>query len=83
MLCAIYKSVRKPDYYLYIAKKDDFSSVPDVLMQQFGKPIFVMLLNLERRDTLAQADIKQVKHQLSTQGFYLQIPVKNEFIYKV
>ncbi|MDU5698343.1 MAG: YcgL domain-containing protein [Haemophilus parainfluenzae] len=27
MLCAIYKSKRKPGCYLYISKRDDFSAV--------------------------------------------------------
>ncbi|KFE07024.1 ycgL domain protein [Vibrio cholerae] len=47
MLCSIYKSPKKEGTYLYIPKRDDFSQVPDTLKQMFGKPIFVMLVNLE------------------------------------
>ena len=47
MLCAIYKSLRKPGCYLYISKRDDFSAIPDVLMQSFGKPQFLMPFNLK------------------------------------
>ena len=37
MLCAIYKSKKKPGSYLYIAKREDFSQVPEVLLSHFGK----------------------------------------------
>ncbi|WP_196334013.1 YcgL domain-containing protein, partial [Vibrio harveyi] len=53
MLCSIYKSSRKEGTYLYIPKKDDFSQVPDTLMQMFGKPMPVMTIKLDGR-TLAQ-----------------------------
>ena len=46
MLCAIYKSKKKPGSYLYLAKRDDFSSLPEALLEQFGKPEIVMMFNL-------------------------------------
>ena len=46
MLCAIYKSKKKPGSYLYIAKREDFSQVPEVLLSHFGKPELVMMFNL-------------------------------------
>ena len=45
-LCAIYRSSRKEGMFLYVAKRDQFDAVPEVLMQQFGKPQFVMFFNL-------------------------------------
>ncbi|MGL6025992.1 MAG: YcgL domain-containing protein [Vibrio sp.] len=73
MLCSIYKSAKKEGAYLYIPKRDDFSQVPDTLLQMFGKPIFVMLVNLEQRQ-LAQVSVENVKQSLQTQGFFLQLP---------
>ncbi|CAM3192448.1 YcgL domain-containing protein [Vibrio neptunius] len=73
MLCAIYKSSKKEGAYLYIPKKDDFSQVPDTLMQMFGKPIMVMVVKLEGR-TLAQVDVDKVKQSLIDDGFFLQLP---------
>ena len=55
MLCAIYKSKRKPGCYLYISKRDDFSAVPDILMQSFGKPQFLMPFNLRGSKPLVHA----------------------------
>lgn len=74
MLCAIYRSLLKDGTYLYIEKRDIFDKVPAELMTAFGKPIFVMLLDLSLRPKLAQADIELVKTQLAKHGFYLQVP---------
>ncbi|AEA78902.1 Protein YcgL [Vibrio cholerae LMA3984-4] len=63
MLCSIYKSPKKEGTYLYIPKRDDFSQVPDTLKQMFGKPIFVMLVNLEQRQ-LAQVNVEKVKQSI-------------------
>ncbi|MDN3613472.1 YcgL domain-containing protein [Vibrio gallaecicus] len=73
MLCSIYKSSKKEGTYLYIPKKDDFSQVPDALMQMFGKPSFVMVIKMEGR-TLAQVDIEKVKVSMAEDGFFLQVP---------
>ncbi|OLQ90606.1 hypothetical protein BIY22_06335 [Vibrio panuliri] len=73
MLCAIYKSAKKEGAYLYVPKKDDFSQVPDQLMQMFGKPTMVMVVNLSGR-SLAQVDIEKVKKSMNEQGYFLQLP---------
>ncbi|MBF8999920.1 MULTISPECIES: YcgL domain-containing protein [Vibrio] len=73
MLCSIYKSSKKEGTYLYVPKRDDFSQVPDTLLQMFGKPIFVMLVNLENRQ-LALVDVDKVKASMDEQGFFLQLP---------
>lgn len=77
MLCSIYKSSKKEGTYLYIPKRDDFSQVPDALKQMFGKPIFVMLVNLQQRQ-LAQVNVDKVKESLQEQGFFLQLPPPTE-----
>lgn len=74
MFCAIYKSLKRIDTYLYIEKKDDFSRLPEELLKSFGKPEFAMLLNLATREKLANADIEKVKLDLQEQGYYLQLP---------
>lgn len=37
--CWIYRSPRKDEMYLYITREDDFSRVPEALLQRFGKPV--------------------------------------------
>jgi len=73
MICSVYKSSKKADTYLYIAKRDDFSPVPSLLMSTFGRPVFVMMISLAKRD-LSIADKAQVMAKIKEQGFYLQIP---------
>lgn len=80
MLCAIYKTRKKAGMYLYIAKRDQFDTVPSALLESFGKPEFVMLFNLTGQKQLAQADNQTVLTQIQQQGFYLQMP-KDEDIY--
>ncbi len=76
MYCTIYKSAKKDDTYLYIEKEGDFSRVPDSLLQLLGDLERVMELELTPQRKLARADAEQVRVQLRTQGYYLQIPPK-------
>ena len=74
MLCAVYKSIRKSQTYLFIAKRDDFTSVPDALLTQFGPPQLVSLLNLQEKTKLALADPANVRSAIKKNGYYLQLP---------
>ena len=74
MLCYIYKSLKKDELYLYIEKKDDFSNIPDTLLKSFGKPGFVMDLELKTESRLAREDTGQVILQLQEKGFFVQMP---------
>ena len=74
MLCYIYKSFKKDELYLYIEKKDDFSNIPDTLLKSFGKPEFVMDLELTTESRLAREDTGQVILQLQEKGFFVQMP---------
>lgn len=78
MLCAIYKSRRHAGMYLYLAKRDDFSAVPETLLQRFGSAELLMLFNLNGEKPLALADNQAVLTQIKTQGFYLQMPQQEE-----
>ncbi|GGA77968.1 YcgL domain-containing protein [Neiella marina] len=74
MLTAIYKSPKKQQTYLYLTKRDDFSKVPEALLETFGKPQFALMVNLAAQSKLAIADIDRVKQQLLDTGYYLQLP---------
>ncbi|REL36062.1 YcgL domain-containing protein [Thalassotalea euphylliae] len=77
-LCAVYRSPKKDQTYLFINKRDDFSDVPEALMKTFGTPVLVTMVNLTKQEKLALADIDKVKESLSEQGFYLQLPPPQE-----
>ena len=76
MQCAIYRSNKKTDAYLFIEKQDDFKRVPQSLLDMLGNIEFVMTLDLDEREKLAQADPAEVKKSLSSQGYFLQLPPK-------
>jgi len=82
MLVSVYKSARKNQTYLYLAKKDDFSSVPKILLDTFGTPKFVMTIPLVKREKLAIIDRKKLQDELQQKGFYLQIPPPEENLLK-
>ena len=70
----VYKGSRKPNTYLYIAREDDFSPVPKVVLELMGPLELVLDIDLSKREKLARADISEVICKLSEQGFFLQLP---------
>lgn len=81
MLCAIYKSTARIGSYLYIEKRDDFSSVPKELLTQLGRLEFVLLFNLRGKKQLANADNQVVLDAIRVKGFYLQLPKQEENLF--
>ncbi|ACO79452.1 hypothetical protein AvCA_32960 [Azotobacter vinelandii CA] len=77
-ICSIYKSPRRREMYLYVAKKDALSRVPEGLLAAFGTPqhAFDLVLMPERR--LAREDIHKVLENLEKQGYHLQMPPPEE-----
>lgn len=74
MLCAVYKSRKKADTYLFIERRDDFSRVPEILLTTFGPPLLVMVTKLNPARPLGMSDIGKVMNALREQGYYLQLP---------
>ncbi|MGL4979741.1 MAG: YcgL domain-containing protein, partial [Plesiomonas sp.] len=56
MWCAIYKSIKREETYLFLEKRDDFSRVPAELLQGFGTPQLVMLFPLNGSRKLVHTD---------------------------
>lgn len=82
MFCVIYRSSKRDQTYLYVEKKDYFSRVPEELMKGFGQPTLAMMLPLDGRKKLVNADLEKVKQALTEQGYYLQIPPPPEDLLK-
>lgn len=76
MRCAIYKSSKKSDTYLYVEREDDFTRVPSSLRKLLGRVELVMTLELTPTRQLAHADADEVRKQLQKEGYYLQLPPK-------
>lgn len=82
MICAVYKSERKADTYLYVIKKadtdKDLEVVPEAVAQPLGKLVHVMDIDLDSRDSLARIDINELKKALDEKGLYIQMPPTQE-----
>lgn len=78
LLCEILKSSRKDEMYLYIDKQKGLSSVPDTLMDTFGKPVPVLTMILTADKKLARVNAADVMEAIQEQGFYLQMPPAKE-----
>jgi len=74
MIAHIYKSLRKPDAYLYLRDKDAFNLVPEAVREPLGILEFVMSLEITENRVLARANAGVVRSNLTERGFYLQVP---------
>ncbi len=74
MQCFIYKSLKKDGLYLYLRQKDDFSELPEPLLNSFGRLEFVMDLTLSPERKLANEDVVKVMAGLEEKGFFIQMP---------
>lgn len=70
----VYKGSRKADTYLYIEHENDFSGVPQIILELMGSLELVLDIDLAKRDRLAIADIYEVRNKLREEGFYIQMP---------
>lgn len=83
MHCDIYKSSKKDEMYLYIARPDypddadvldPLAVVPATLKQAFGRATFVMHLELSPERKLARVNVIDVLDAFKQQGYFLQLP---------
>lgn len=74
VMCAVYRSSKREEMYLYVRKGSDLEALPESLIASFGKPVAVMELLLTPQRRLARADVEKVLDNIDEQGFYLQMP---------
>lgn len=74
MQAYVYKSQRQDDTYVYLAQRDGFSVLPAPLAASLGALHLVMEVALGPDCRLARADASQVRAELASRGFYLQVP---------
>jgi len=80
-ICAIFKSPRKNEMYLYVLKAEGLERVPEALLPFFGTPVHAFDLVLSPERKLAREDITKVLENLDNQGYHLQMPpAEDEYI---
>ncbi len=67
----VYKSQRKTDTYLYLARHDDFDAVPEPVQLALRPWQFVLEFDLTPERRLPRIDSGVLQDSLNGQGFYL------------
>ena len=70
----VFKSLRKPDTYLYVGKSQKIEDLPSELQDSFGQHELVLEMELSPERNLARADATRVLSAIASRGFYLQLP---------
>lgn len=70
----VYKSQRQADTYVFLATRDAFDVLPGPVRAQLGALSFVLDVALVPGRQLARGNADQVRAQLQSQGFHLQMP---------
>ena len=78
IICQIYRSSKEEVMYLYVKKEEGLTRVPEELLKLFGKPQPAMVLLLTPEKKLARVGVEKVAESLNSQGYYLQMPPRNE-----
>lgn len=81
MHCDIYRSSKKDEMYLYVARdeknekaEDPLLVLPEPMRLAFGRATFVMSLVLDEQRKLARVNVLHVIDSIQTKGFFLQMP---------
>lgn len=74
MQCYVYRSKRKQQTYLFLPAQDEFSGVPESLLQLFGETEFSFEFELTAGRKLMLADATEVLRNINENGYFLQLP---------
>ncbi|MDR9436827.1 MAG: YcgL domain-containing protein, partial [Thiohalophilus sp.] len=74
MNCYVYRSRRKPGLYVYLPGEDDWSTVPENILNLLGETEQFLELSLTPERRLARCTGAEVIAAIEEQGFYLQMP---------
>jgi hypothetical protein len=70
----VYKSLKKPDTYLYLGTRDGFQRVPEPIQSPLRPWQAALEFDLTEGRKLARIDAEVLRRNLIEQGFYLQFP---------
>jgi uncharacterized protein YcgL (UPF0745 family) len=74
LICTVYRSSREPELYLYVARADALTRVPEELLKRIGTAVEVLTMKLTPDRKLARAKAPQVLAAIAEKGYYLQLP---------
>ena len=74
MHCYVYACARKPDSYVWLARRDDFDVLNEPLTLLLGDLRLVLEVELDAQRRLPAEDTAVVLAHLREQGWHLQLP---------
>jgi len=74
VVCHVYRSLRRADTYVYLARRDDFAVLPSALRSGLLPLEFVLELDLTSPRRLGREDFAVVCANVQQSGFHLQLP---------
>ena len=72
--CAVYKSQRKDETYVFIPTTTPLSDLPEELLKVLGQAEMVMTLMLTPEKKMARGTAEVIIQGIEKQGFHLQMP---------
>lgn len=75
MECAVYKSSKKDETYVFIPTTTPLSDLPDELLKVLGQAEMVMTLNLTPEKKMARGTAIDIMESIEKQGFHLQMAI--------
>lgn len=76
--CAVYKSQKKDETYVFIPTTTPLSDLPEELLKVLGQAEMVMTLKLTPEKKMARGTASIVMQSIAEQGFHLQMPERPE-----
>ena len=76
--CAVYKSQKKDETYVFISATTPLSELPEKLLKLLGEAEMLMTLTLTPDKKMARGTAKEIIENIEEQGYYLQMPIKAE-----
>lgn len=73
-LVEVFKSSRKADTFLYVARGTDLDELPEGLRAVFGTPESVLSMKLTEERKLARYSGAEILEAIEANGFFLQLP---------
>ncbi len=80
-ICAVYRSRRNSDTYLYVDHAEDRRRVPQQLLHELGGVERAMTLVLTPDRRLARVSAAEVLQAIADSGYYLQLPPLTEVMH--
>lgn len=78
MICAVYRSKKRTNTYLFVEKKGDFSNVPESLLDIFGTPEFSMFLRPQDMPNVKVVSPEKLQAELREKHYYLWVRPEDE-----